>query len=73
MYCSDVSTFVSFIVQKCEDPVTVDVYFEGAHNFAYSYNQSEIVDNVVDNYTGILERNATHLGFMVSVYVTECS
>ena len=58
-------------IQKCEDPVTVDAYvFDDADvAFYYSYNESETVDYSQDSYTGILERNATHLGFMVGVHV----
>ena len=63
--------YTAVFIQKCEDPVTVDVYvFDDADvAFYYSYNESETVDYGQDSYTGILERNATHLGFMVGVHV----
>ena len=63
-----------FVVQRCEDPVTVDVLVElydqdmdYYYEFFYLYNQSETVDIGQESYTGILERNATHLEFMVSI------
>ena len=69
-------TYLEFFVQKCEDPVTVEVYLDifednDDHFFNYLYNQSETVDYGQGSYTGILERNATHLGFMVSVHGTD--
>ena len=48
----------------------MDVYDEASnsfHEFVYSYNVSETVDFGQESFTGTLERNATHLGFMVSV------
>ena len=71
----EISTDLEFLVQKCEDPVTVYINVvvlngERANNyyFGHLYNQSETVDSYPGSYTGILERNATHVGFMVSVY-----
>ena len=68
--------YLEFFVQKCEDPVSVDVFVELTdehnHDFSYLYNQSETVDYGQESYTGILERNATHLGFMVSVHEIIC-
>ena len=61
-------------MQKCEDPVTVEVYYDiytdGFYDyFQYEYNQSEAVDNDVgrglSTYTAIMDRNASHLGFEV--------
>jgi hypothetical protein len=51
----------------------VEVYLEifednDYHTFYYLYNQSETVDYGHDYYTGILERNATHLGFMLTLH-----
>ena len=80
LYCygSD-DTYLDFFVQKCEDPVTVDVFVELTdehtqyhHDFYYLFNQSETVDYGKESYTGILERNATHLGFMVSGHEIRC-
>ena len=66
--------------RKCEDPVTVatfvelyNEYVDISHEFFYIYDQSETVSYHQMSYTGILERNATYLGFMVSVYVTQGS
>ena len=68
---------MDFFVRSCEDPVTVntqvelyDEYRDYAHEFYYIYGQSETVIYHQMSYTGILERNATYLGFMVSVYET---
>ena len=67
-------------MEKCEDPVTVEVYYskyiyhdtftDGFYDdFQYKYNQSEAVDNDVgrglSTYTAIMDRNASHLGFKV--------
>ena len=67
-------------MEKCEDPVTVEVYYskliyydtitDGFYDdFQYEYNQSEAVENDVGSglstYTAIMDRNASHLGFEV--------
>ena len=75
LFCYDYVSFsyyYNFIVQKCEDPVTVDVFvYWNSHDnvsyydyFDYLYNQSETVDSN-GSYTAIMERNASHLGFEV--------
>ena len=71
---SDHYEHMHFVVQRCEDPVTVDVLVElydqdmdYYYEFFYLYNQSETVDIGQESYTGILERNTTHLEFMVSI------
>ena len=74
LYCYDRDFYYDFTVQKCEDPVTVEVYYDiyrdGFYDyFEYEYNQSETVDNDGDSglsyYTAIMDRNASHLGFEV--------
>ena len=66
---SDV-TNIDFYVSKCEDPVTVYVYLE-LYNGEYTnywYNQSETFHFGGYSFNAILERNATHLAFMVGLY-----
>ena len=64
-------------MEECQDPVTVavrygtygdtDVDYSNSVEFQYVYNQSEIVDQGdTGRYSGILARNASHLGFEVS-------
>ena len=74
-----IGLYTAFFVRRCEDPVTVkayvelyDEYIDYTHEFYYIYDQSETVIYHQMSYTGILERNATYLGFMVSAYETEC-
>ena len=79
------SLYRSFSVQRCRDPVTVYTYtyfFRNGYYYRYSYtfDQSETVDNPYyyyyngrnTSYTGILERNATHLGFEVLNMMCAC-
>ena len=82
LYCYSDSDVIyrNLSVHKCEDPVSVDVYVDvydedsnSFHGFIYSYNRSETVDFGQESFTGTLERNATYLGFMVSVCTTGCS
>ena len=62
-------------VDECQDPVTVAVHYDSYYpdyvEFQYVYNQSEIVDNYgqgdTGRYSGILARNASHLGFEVYI------
>ena len=73
--CHGYAINTDFIVRKCQDPITVDMFVEFydefrdfSREFYYIYDHSETVNYRQKSYTGILERNATHLGFMVSVY-----
>lgn len=72
--CYDNITNISFIVQNCEDPVTVDVYVESNKGgdpayLSYQFNQSETVNTEFNSFTAIMDRNASHLGFMVYTYI----
>ena len=75
--CSWNNSFLEVNVEECQDPVTVavhyDSYYSGYVEFQYVYDQSEIVDNYgqVDTgrYSGILARNASHLGFEVYIII----
>ena len=61
---------MEFNVRKCEDPVTVDVdlsLYNGYSYPYYEYNQSETFQFQNYSFSAILERNATHLAFMVSL------
>ena len=63
--------YLGFFLSRCEDPVTVGVYVElynGEHT-GLSYNQSETFHFEDYSFSAILERNATHLAFMVSLYI----
>ena len=68
---------MDFYVRRCEDPVTVDVYLALYHNGRYTtvhheYNQSDtFLFEAGHSTSAILERNATHLAFMVSLYNIE--
>ena len=68
-------------MDECKDPVTVLVDYaawtaydgdciedySNSVDFRYVYNKSEIVDQGdTGRYSGILARNASHLGFEVS-------
>ena len=66
---SDV-TNITFYISKCEDPVTVNVYVElyNGEYADYEYSQSETFHLRGYSFSAILERNATHLAFMVSLY-----
>ena len=62
-------------MEECQDPVSVEVHYDSYYpdyvEFQYVYNQSEIVDNYgqgdTGRYSGILARNASHLGFEVKL------
>ena len=74
-YCSWNSSFIEVYVEECQDQVSVaahyDSYYPDYVEFQYVYNQSEIVDNYgqgdTGRYSGILARNASHLGFEVKL------
>ena len=73
--------YLSVFVEECEDPASVlvhyDLYNEDSFDeFQYVFNQSEIVDNDgiysygdSGRYTGIMARNASHLGFEVYTHL----
>ena len=73
--------YLSVFVEECEDPASVlvhyDLYDEDSFDeFQYVFNQSEIVDNDgiysygdSGRYTGIMARNASHLGFEVYTHL----
>ena len=66
---SDV-TKVDFYVGRCDEPVSVGVHIE-LYNGEYTdfeYTQSETFHFKDYSFSAILERNATHLAFMVSLY-----
>ena len=62
--------YLDFHVRRCADPVTVGVYvqlYDGEYTNVV-YNQSETFQFLDYSFSAILERNATHLAFMVSLY-----
>ena len=62
--CSALScASVGFSVNRCDDPVTVDVSVEsgGSEVFEYSFNRSEFVEARDMSVTTIMARNASHL------------
>ena len=72
--CDNNITYVHITVQKCEDPVTVDVFMYSTKGgdfsyLSYSFNQSETVETYdeMDYFTAIMDRNASDLGFEVCV------
>lgn len=73
LMCNDNITRVDITVQKCEDPVTVDVFMssEGG-DFAYLFDQSETVETYdgSNSFTAIMDRNASDLGFEVQCMYT---
>ena len=77
MSCSDTKFYLTVIVKQCVNPASVDVKcaLYGKRNytkFEYVFQQSETVrsegrENNGDTrlYTGVVARNASHLGFEV--------
>ena len=67
--CHDNNTDISFTVQKCEDPVTVDVYImessKKRESLSYQFKQSETMITEFNTFTAIMDRNTSHLGFEV--------
>ena len=71
--CYDNSTDISFTVQKCEDPVTVDVYIMESSKkrepLSYQFKRSETMNTEFNTFTAIMDRNTSHLGFKVYTYI----
>ena len=65
---SDV-TKVDFYVSRCDDPVSVgvDIELSNGEYTSLGYTQSETFQFLDYSFSAILERNATHLAFMVSL------
>ena len=77
MYCSADTFDLKVVVKQCVDPASVDVkcmsYGKGNYTkFEYVFQQSETVrsegresNGDTRLYTGVVARNASHLGFEV--------
>ena len=76
MTCSEAKFYLEVVVKQCVNPASVDVkcmlYPKRPWNytmFEYVFHQSETVSNEGREdtrlYTGVVARNASHLGFEV--------
>ena len=74
MTCSEAKFYLEVVVKQCVNPASVDVkcMSYGKRNytmFEYVFQQSETVSNEGNGYTrlytGVVARNASHLGFEV--------
>ena len=79
MYCSGDTFDLKVVVKRCVYPASVDVkcllYGRNHTMFEYVFQQSETVSNEGREsngdtmlYTGVVARNASHLGFEVLCY-----